>query len=124
MGHEDRTRLVHADVEAAGLADWRLLRDRLHTRLATGDFATGLALVTAIGEAAEAAGHHPDIDLSYPHVVVRLSSHDVGGVTARDVRLARRISEIAAEMGIAAQPQAVGDPEPDPDTPDRASGQD
>jgi 4a-hydroxytetrahydrobiopterin dehydratase len=62
----------------------------------TGDFATGLRLVNSIGELAEAANHHPDVDLRYGHVDVRLSSHDAGGVTARDVKMARSISERAA----------------------------
>jgi len=43
----------------------------------------------------------------YPHVNIKLTSHDVGGVTARDLRLARRISEIAAEQGLRADPGAV-----------------
>jgi 4a-hydroxytetrahydrobiopterin dehydratase len=44
--------------------------------------------------------HHPDLDLRYPHVDVRLSSHDAGGVTDRDVKLARTISEYAADEGV------------------------
>lgn len=62
----------------------------------SGDFATGLRLVNAIGELAEAENHHPDLTLTYPSVGVRLTSHDAGGVTARDVRMARSISERAA----------------------------
>ena len=62
----------------------------------SGDFATGLRLVNSIGELAEAENHHPDVTLTYPSVGVRLTSHDVGGVTARDVRMARSISERAA----------------------------
>ena len=45
--------------------------------------------------------------LTYPHVDVDLSSHDVGGVTSRDVDLARRISAIAAELGVEAAPREV-----------------
>ena len=45
--------------------------------------------------------HHPDLDLlTYPHLDVRLTSHDAGGVTARDVKLARTISEQAAGEGV------------------------
>ncbi|MHA7240265.1 4a-hydroxytetrahydrobiopterin dehydratase [Arthrobacter sp. TMS1-12-1] len=90
----------------AGLDDWRKLARALHARFVTGDFATGLALVTAIGELAEQAGHHPDVVLTYPHVDVTLLSHDASGVTERDVDLARRISWIAGERGIAADPAA------------------
>lgn len=89
-----------------GLEDWRPVLGALRTRFATGDFVTGLDLVTAITAAAEEANHHPDLDLRYPHVDVSLSSHDVGGMTRRDVDLARTISGLAGERGIAADPAA------------------
>ncbi len=97
-------KLSPQDVADAGLADWSLLPDGLHTRLLTKDFATGLRLVQQIGAAAEAADHHPDLDLRYAYVDVRTISHDVGAVTGRDVRLARTISELAAAEGVAADP--------------------
>jgi 4a-hydroxytetrahydrobiopterin dehydratase len=87
-------------VEREGLSDWTWRDGALHVRFETGDFATGLALVNLVGESAEAADHHPDLDLRYPHVDITLSSHDAGGVTDRDVRLARVISEHAAGHGI------------------------
>jgi 4a-hydroxytetrahydrobiopterin dehydratase len=99
--------LSFAEVEAAGLTDWRQLFEALRTRFLTGDFATGLALTSRIGELAEAANHHPDVDLRYPHVNVTLFSHDVFGVTSRDVDLAREISAAAAELGVSADPSAV-----------------
>jgi 4a-hydroxytetrahydrobiopterin dehydratase len=95
------------DVEAEGLSDWRLLFSALHARFRTRSFATGLELVNRIGEEAEAMNHHPDLDLRYPHLNVRLTSHDSGGVTARDIRLARKISEFAASANVAADPSAV-----------------
>jgi 4a-hydroxytetrahydrobiopterin dehydratase len=95
------------DVEAEGLSDWRLLFSALHTRFRTRSFAAGLELVNRIGEEAEAMNHHPDLDLRYPHLNVRLTSHDTGGVTARDVRLARKISEFAASANVAADPSVV-----------------
>jgi 4a-hydroxytetrahydrobiopterin dehydratase len=95
------------DVEAEGLSDWRFLFWALHTRFRTRSFATGLELVNRIGEEAEAMNHHPDLDLRYPHLNVRLTSHDSGGVTARDIRLARKISEFAASANVAADPSAV-----------------
>jgi 4a-hydroxytetrahydrobiopterin dehydratase len=83
-----------------GLSGWTWRDDAIHAHLETGDFATGLRLVNRIGEAAEAMNHHPDLDLRYPHLDVTLSSHDVGGVTDRDVKLARAISEFAAGEGV------------------------
>lgn len=94
----------YPEVRESGLDDWRWLLGVLHARFRTGTFARGLELAGRIGEAAEEAGHHPDLDLSYPTVDVRLVSHDVGGVTGRDLDLARRISEIAAELGVEAAP--------------------
>ncbi len=99
--------LTFAEVEAAGLDDWRQLFEALRTRFLTGDFATGLALVSRIGALAEQANHHPDVDLRYPHVNITLFSHDVFGVTARDVALARAISTAAAELGVGADPTAT-----------------
>jgi 4a-hydroxytetrahydrobiopterin dehydratase len=103
----DSQMLSFAEVEAAALADWRQLFEALHTRFKTGDFATGLALTSRIGELAEAANHHPDVDLRYPHVNVTLCSHDVFGVTSRDVDLARQISAAAADLGVWADPSAA-----------------
>lgn len=91
----------------AGLDDWRRLATALHTRFLTNGFDRGLALVNAIGEAAEELDHHPDVTLQWPHVDVKTWSHDVSGITSRDVRLARRISEIAADQGIQAAPDQV-----------------
>ena len=99
--------LSFADVEAAVLPDWRRLFDTLRTRYRTGDFATGLRLVARIGELAEAANHHPDVDLRYPTVAIVLWSHDAGGVTSRDIDLARRISQAAAELGVEADPSSL-----------------
>jgi 4a-hydroxytetrahydrobiopterin dehydratase len=88
-------------VREADLADWRQILGRLKARFRTGDFATGLALVNRIGEAAEAANHHPDVLLTYSDVVVTLSSHDVRGITRRDLDLAHEISRSAAALGVA-----------------------
>jgi 4a-hydroxytetrahydrobiopterin dehydratase len=110
--------LSFTQVEAAGLDDWRQLFSALHTRFRTGDFATGLALVNAIGALAEEANHHPDLDLRYPHLDVLLMSHDVFGLTARDVDLARAISVAAAELGVAADPSATSVVEIALDSPD------
>ncbi|MCW3813378.1 4a-hydroxytetrahydrobiopterin dehydratase [Micromonospora sp. DR5-3] len=94
------TTLTGQQIADEGLDGWTYLLGGLQTRIATGNFATGLAVVDAIGAAAERMDHHPDLDLRYTHVDVRLWSHDAGGVTARDVRLARAIAAIAADAGV------------------------
>lgn len=107
MNDDAKTPLSGDRIATMGVDDWRSIHLTLRTRFATGDFMTGLRLVTAIAEAAEAANHHPDVDLRYGHVDVVLTSHDVGAKTIRDVDLARRISEIAADLGVSAQPETM-----------------
>jgi 4a-hydroxytetrahydrobiopterin dehydratase len=110
--------LRYPQVVAEELDDWRFFLMRLHARFRTGSFVKGLELVTRITEAAEAADHHPDVVLTYPQVDVDLFSHDVGGVTSRDVDLARRISAIAADLGVEAAPREVSTLELALDVPD------
>ncbi|HEY5821670.1 MAG TPA: 4a-hydroxytetrahydrobiopterin dehydratase [Propionibacteriaceae bacterium] len=93
-------KLTGQQIADANLTGWANLVGGLQTRIGTGDFATGLALVNAIAAAAEEQDHHPDLDLRYAHVDVRLTSHDTGGITSRDVRLARTISTLAGAAGV------------------------
>lgn len=102
----------------AGLPDWRLLVAALHARFDTPSYAAGLTLLAAIGVVANELDHHPDLDLRYGHLNVKLSSHDVGGVTERDLRLATRISELAAEAGARPRPELTQVFELGLDTPD------
>jgi 4a-hydroxytetrahydrobiopterin dehydratase len=101
----DREPLRPRQVADEGLDEWRLLFHGLHACYRFRDFATGLRLVAAIGVVAEELNHHPDLDLRYGQLRVRLASHDVHAVTARDVRLARRITALAA-----AEAEARADP--------------
>jgi 4a-hydroxytetrahydrobiopterin dehydratase len=66
---------------------------------ATADFASAVRLLDAVAVAADEANHHPDVKLGWGRVEFELSSHDAGGVTSRDVALARRITSIAEEQG-------------------------
>ena len=71
----------------------------LHASFATSDFASAVILVDQVGGAAESMNHHPDVRLGYGTVAFTLNSHDAGGVTERDVRLAQRIQELADSLG-------------------------
>ncbi len=93
--------------EAAGVEDWRVLFEGACAHFCTGSFATGVALVDAIGRLADAANHHPDIDLRYTSVTVRLRTHDIDGLSNRDITLAQRISEVARQLDVLADPTAV-----------------
>jgi 4a-hydroxytetrahydrobiopterin dehydratase len=95
--------------EAEGVEDWRVLAYGVSAYFRTKSFAVGVKLVDTIGELADAANHHPDIDLRYAGVTVRMLSHDVLELTNRDLELAQRISVAARELNIAADPARVQD---------------
>lgn len=57
-------------------------------------FLEAVALVNEVAQAAEQAGHHPDIDVRYDTVRLALSTHDEGGVTEKDMALAARVDEL------------------------------
>lgn len=106
-------------IAAANLTDWRKLAQGLHARYLVDDFGTGARFVVAVGEAGDALGHHPHVSIGNGFVDLKLVSHDAiyrddGGtehvvewVTQQDVDLARRITEIAADHGIHADPASV-----------------
>ena len=102
----DRQLLTPSEIAAEALGDWRYRAGQLRTRFATRTFARGLAFVDRIGAEAERVDHHPDLDLRFAYVDAKLMSHDVGGVTRRDIRLARTISEFAEQLDAPAQPDA------------------
>lgn len=83
-----------AEVEAAlarrGIA-WDRHGDSLVKVVDAGDFAGALDYVNRVGALAEAADHHPDIDIRWRTVTMRLSTHSAGGVTAKDLGLAEEI---------------------------------
>lgn len=93
--------------ESGGVDDWRASEDSARAYFRTGSFHQGVELVDRIGALADAANHHPDVDLRYPSVTVRLSTHDVNGLSDRDVALARQISAAARELGVDADPAAL-----------------
>lgn len=88
---------------ADGVADWRPRVTGAVALFRTGDFATGAKLFAAIAEIAEAANHHPDVDVRYGTVRVRTITHSAGGLTRNDVALAQQISAAAGELGVTAE---------------------
>lgn len=106
-------------IAEARLTDWRKLAQGLHARYLVDDFSTGVRFVAAVGEAGDALGHHPSLSLGHGYVDLKLVSadaiyrddegteHIVEWVTQRDVDLARRITEIAADHEVDADPASV-----------------
>jgi len=86
---------------------WRALNAGADAWFDAPSHRAGAVLVRRIGELAEAAGHHPDVDLRASGVHVRTYTHDASALTAKDVALARQISGAAAELGLIADPSAT-----------------
>lgn len=79
---------------------WRLVLEQLETDYTCTDFTTAGHLAARIAALADEQNHHPDITLRFPGVVhVRTTSHDVGGITERDLRLIETLDEAAAQVG-------------------------
>ena len=86
-------RLDEAAIAAAlhGVPGWERAGAEIRRRYRFADFREALAFVNRVGALAEAAGHHPDIDIRYSTVTLALTTHDAGGLSARDFDLARAI---------------------------------
>ena len=65
-------------------------------------FPEAVVFVNAVAHLAELANHHPDIDIRYSNITLALVTHDQGGITNKDVELARRIEEIRKKAGVPA----------------------
>ena len=106
-------------IAAANLIDWRKLAQGLHARYVVDDFGTCARFVAAVGEAGDALGHHLRVSIGDGYVDLKLVSDDaiyrddegtehvVEWVTQQDVDLARRITEIAADHKVDADPASV-----------------
>jgi 4a-hydroxytetrahydrobiopterin dehydratase len=125
--------LTGDEIAAAKLTDWRKLAQGLHARYLVDDFATGARFVAAVGQAGDALGHHPSVAMGRGHVDLKLVSDDavyrdddgaeyvVQWPTQLDVDVARRITEVAADHGLRADPSAVSVIELGLDTADSAA---
>lgn len=88
--------LSASEIEQAlpSVPGWRLEGGRLVREFRCPDFISAVALVNRIGELAEAAGHHPDIDIRYNRVVLGLETHDANGITVKDFDMAKAVSGV------------------------------
>jgi 4a-hydroxytetrahydrobiopterin dehydratase len=76
------------------LPGWKVEKRELVRTFNFPDFVSAMKFVNTVAEKAEAAGHHPDIDIRYNEVRLALVSHDAGGLTERDTRLAEVLQAI------------------------------
>ena len=88
--------LSEAEVEAAlaVLPGWSRSGDEIEKTFERESFADAIAFVVRVGFLAEAADHHPDVDIRWRRVRIALTTHDSGGLTANDTDLAREIEEL------------------------------
>jgi 4a-hydroxytetrahydrobiopterin dehydratase len=77
--------------ELGNLTGWSRRGDAITKTFQFRNFLTGIEFVSAVAKAAEAADHHPDIDIRYTKVTCTLSTHSAGGVTQKDLDMARKI---------------------------------
>ena len=80
---------------AHSLTSWQVRSEALQRTFEFVDFVAAMGFVNHVAALAENQGHHPDIDIRYNRVLLRIYSHDFGGVTTRDVQLAQAIDQIA-----------------------------
>lgn len=76
------------------LKGWTLDGKKLRLTRTFKDFVEAIAFVNKLVEPAQAAGHHPDLEISYNKVTITLTTHDAGGLTAKDTDLAQVISQL------------------------------
>lgn len=76
------------------LSGWKPNGDAIERAYEFSNFVQAMAFVNRVAEAAEAVNHHPDIVINYNKVKLSLTSHDSGGVTQRDIRMAGKINEL------------------------------
>jgi 4a-hydroxytetrahydrobiopterin dehydratase len=81
------------------LPSWSLVNGKLRRELRFADFVAAFGFMTQVALAAEAMGHHPEWSNVWNRVVVELTTHDTGGLSDLDLRLAQRIDQIAAQSG-------------------------
>jgi len=79
--------------------DWKLQGGKLVREWTFKDFVAAMAFVNQVAGIAEAAGHHPDIDIRYNRVQLGLVSHDAGGITQRDAAMAANLSKELSAKG-------------------------
>ena len=87
--------LTQAEIEQAlqSIPGWTLQQGKLTRDWTFKDFVQAMEFVNQLAALAEAAGHHPDIDIRYNRVRLGLVSHDAGGITQRDANMAKQINQ-------------------------------
>jgi 4a-hydroxytetrahydrobiopterin dehydratase len=87
---------VEVATQLGQLTGWELVGNEIKRKVECASFPAAIAFVTQVGFLAEAAEHHPDIDIRWRNVTLALTTHDAGGLTSKDFALAAEINAIIA----------------------------
>lgn len=97
----EEARSLAADLDP----DWRLTESTIEREFRFKTFNAAFGLATRVALLAEAEGHHPDLEVGWGRLVVRLTTHAIGGLSRNDFVLAAKIDRITA-----AGPKGSGPP--------------
>lgn len=91
------TTLTPTEIQShlASLPDWTLEGNSIQTILTFKNFIDAIAFINKVVAPAEAAGHHPDLHISYNKVTISLTTHDAGGLTQQDFAMAKTLSALS-----------------------------
>lgn len=89
-----RLRKKQFKTELAKVQGWRLEGKKITRKIVFNDFVEGMRFVNRVAKLAEGMNHHPDILVQYNKVKLSLTTHDEGGLTMKDFRLASKINRI------------------------------
>ncbi len=92
--HEDTVRTALEDLDG-----WELAGDRIRRELSFPGFREAIDFIVRVADLADAAEHHPELHNVYANVTIELTSHDAGGITQRDIALARAIDDVVEPNG-------------------------
>lgn len=80
----------------ADLENWGSNGKEISCRFSFSNFVESLEFVNKVGEMAEATNHHPDIEFGWGYALIKLTTHDAGGLTTRDFSLAHQIDNLCS----------------------------
>jgi 4a-hydroxytetrahydrobiopterin dehydratase len=78
------------------LSGWKLRGKEIRKKFVFTDFARAMGFVNSVALCSERANHHPDIDVRWNKITLSLSTHSEGGITKKDISLAKRIDTLAS----------------------------
>ena len=95
-------RLSDADLakELATLPGWNVTDGMIRKKFAHPTFPEAIVFVNAVAQLAEVANHHPDVDIRYSDITLSLVTHDQGGITEKDIALARQVETARRKAGL------------------------